>query len=161
MRGIAGIVNDCLRSPRRTPTREQIQAARDYVTRQRLSDAKRDEVAKLITLWGNQLGVNVERILSADNDEAEDGWDQLARRASAVPDTLRDEPLPDLAGARRGTVEARMQERIAQDAGESVCTGWTTSQWAKYLKCSRQSVAVTKTWQFLMSQRRQSGSHIA
>jgi hypothetical protein len=43
-------------------------------------------------------------------------------------------------------VNARMLEHIAKDKS---CHGWTCTQWAKFLTCSKPSVTTTKAWKDL------------
>src|SRR6185369_13827529 len=47
---------------------------------------------------------------------------------------------------RKKNVNGRMLEKLQND---QACRGWTSTQWAQFLSCSRPSVTATDTWKQL------------
>jgi hypothetical protein len=67
--------------------------------------------------------------------------DAVAEESGRVSNRRREAPP---APGRKASVNARMMEEIQRNPEEAM--GWTSTQWAKRLKCARSSVVDTATW---------------
>jgi len=93
---------------------------------------------------GEISATEAERVEAECLREAERAW--AAAKAQAAAPTHSERQPSARSGTKRATVNTRMLETIHK---MPEAMGWTTSQWAKYLKCAKSSVAEAQVWKDL------------